>query len=42
VPAPSLLEQVFGSGDDENEGKFKFKKHKKHHGKGHGRWKGDD
>ncbi|GAB3864552.1 hypothetical protein GCM10028824_02220 [Hymenobacter segetis] len=42
VPAPSLLEQVFGSGDDEDEGKFKFKKRKKHHGKGHGRWKGDD
>ncbi|MGY3087659.1 hypothetical protein ACVWYF_000685 [Hymenobacter sp. UYAg731] len=40
VPAPSLLEQVFGSGDDE--GEFKFKKHKKHHGKGHGRGKGDD
>jgi hypothetical protein len=42
MPAPSLLEQVFGQSDDEGEGKFKFKKHKKHHGKGHGRWKGDD
>ena len=42
VSAPSLLEQVFGSGEDEDEGKFKFKKHKKHHGKGHGRWKDDD
>ena len=39
-PAYSILEQVFGSGDDED--KFKFKKHKKHHGKGHGRGKGDD
>ena len=42
APAPSLLEQVFGSSDDEEEGRFKFKKQKKHHGKGHGRWKGDD
>ncbi|GAB3848655.1 hypothetical protein GCM10028822_11870 [Hymenobacter terrigena] len=42
VPPPTLLEQVFGSGDDEGKGKFKFKKRKKHHGKGHGRWKGDD
>ena len=35
APASSLLEQVFGR-DDEEGGLFNFKKHKKHHGKGHG------
>ncbi|MCI1187154.1 hypothetical protein MON38_06955 [Hymenobacter sp. DH14] len=42
VPANTLLEQVFGRDDDGN-GFFKFKKAKKHHGKGkgHGRWKDD-
>ena len=36
MPAPSLLEQVFGrDDDDEGKGFFKFKKAKKHHGKGH-------
>lgn len=44
VPAASLLEQVFGRDeDDEGNGFFRFKKAKKHHGKGkgHGRWKDD-
>ena len=40
VPAASLLEQVFGR-DDEDGGLFQFKKHKKHYGKGKGRWKDD-
>ncbi len=43
VPAASLLEQVFGRGEDEGNGFFRLKKAKKHHGKGkgHGRWKDD-
>ena len=41
VPAASLLEQVFGRDGDEDHGFFKFKKPKKHHGKGKGRWKDD-
>ena len=43
VPAATLLEQVFGRADDDDEGNgfFKFKKAKKHHGKGHGHWKDD-
>ena len=41
VPAASLLEQVFGRDGDEDHGFFKFKKNKKHHGKGKGRWKDD-
>ncbi len=41
VPTSSLLEQVFGREDDEGKGFFKFKKAKKHYGKGHGRWKDD-
>ena len=40
--ASSLLEQVFGGDDDEGDnGFFRFKKHKKHHDKGKGRWKDD-
>ena len=39
-PAASLLEQVFGRDEeDDGNGFFHFKKHKKHHGKG--RWKDD-
>ena len=39
----TLLQAVFGdSDDDEDNGFFKRKKYKKNHGKGHGRWKGDD
>ncbi|WP_345057311.1 DUF6799 domain-containing protein [Hymenobacter glaciei] len=43
LPAASLLEQVFGRGEENDEGNgfFKPKKHKKHHGKGKGRWKDD-
>ena len=41
VPASSLLEQVFGRDEDEGNGYFRFKKAKKHHGKGKGRWKDD-
>ena len=41
VPASSLLEQVFGRDEDEGNGFFKFKKAKKHHGKGHGHRKDD-
>lgn len=42
APAATLLEQVFGRDEDGNSF-FKFKKAKKHHGKGkgHGRWKND-
>ena len=36
--SPTLLEQVFGR---DGGGFYKFKKAKKHHGKGHGRWKDD-
>ncbi|WP_210517044.1 DUF6799 domain-containing protein [Hymenobacter terricola] len=38
-----VLAEIFGSGDDEGRS-YKFKKPKKHHGKGkgHGRWKGED
>ena len=39
----TLLQAMFGdSDDDEDNGFFKRKKYKKNHGKGHGRWKGDD
>ena len=39
----TLLQAMFGdSNDDEDNGFFKRKKYKKNHGKGHGRWKGDD
>ena len=38
----SLLEEIFGSRGDEDCGYYKFKKGKKHHGKGRGRWKDDD
>lgn len=42
VPAASLLEQVFGRDDeDDDHGFFQFKKNKKHHGKGKGHWKDD-
>ena len=41
APSRSVLEEVFGRGDDDD-GFFKFKKRKKNHGKGHGRWKGED
>ena len=40
APAASLLEQVFGRGDEDG-GFFNFKKRKKHQGKGKGRWKDD-
>lgn len=38
----SLLEEIFGGGEDDRF--FKFKKRKKHHGKGHGRghWKDEE
>ena len=38
VAVPTLFQQVFGSGEDRL---FKYKKAKKHHGKGHGHWKDD-
>jgi hypothetical protein len=41
VRAATLLEQVFGRDDEEGHGFFKFKKAKKHHGKGKGHWKDD-
>ena len=45
-PSRTLLQAMFGASDDDDEGLFKSKKHKKHHGKGkgkgHGRWKGED
>ena len=40
LPARTVLEEVFGRGDDEDGGGFfGFRKGKKHHGKGKGRWK---
>ena len=44
LPARSVLAEIFGERDDDDEGFFKRKKHKKHHGKGKGKghWRGDD
>lgn len=41
-PRPSALERLFGSREDEGRWGGKFKKNKKHKGKGKGHWKHDD
>lgn len=44
LPARSVLAEIFGQRNDGDERYFKFKKYKKHQGKGkgHGRWKGEE
>ena len=44
VPPSSVLEELFGQTQDDDEERGKFKKHKKYHGKGkgYGHWKSDD
>ena len=43
LPARTVLAELFGQREEDEDGRyFKVKKGKKHHGKGHGRWKFDD